>query len=44
MMKILLGKDPQRAVEFLSREGREVGEVRRTVIVVELAMQINQAP
>ena len=38
------GRTGQRAVEFLSREGREGGEVRRTGIFVEPAMQMNQAP
>jgi len=34
----------KRAFEFLSREGREGGEVRRTGIFVEPAMEMNQAP
>ena len=34
----------QTAVEFLSREGRKGGEVRRTGIFVDPAMEMNQAP
>jgi hypothetical protein len=38
------GRTGQLAFEFLSREGHEGGEVRRTGIVVETASQVNQAP
>jgi hypothetical protein len=38
------GRLGQLAFEFLSREGREGGEVRGTGIFVEMATPMNQAP